>query len=323
VSDGTSCAERWGASNGTNQIASVALTQTSTRDTKNARSASRTASVGPSARLRGLAEVACPAITPTDLPIAASFWTDHRNEITAVVTVVLALGFAKLVDRALSRRAIKLAATVTGRELSATADTRLRLVRRLVSVTIVVIGIALALAQFAAVKRLATGVLASSAVIGLVVGFAARQTLANAVAGILLAITQPIRVGDLVTFQGETGTVEDVRLTYTFVRTGDGRRVIIPNEQLASSTVVNHTIVDPRVRVEVSLWIPVDQDPARAVAALEEEPDVDVAVTEMEKDGIRITVGTWAPSAAQRGDVAAGLRLKCIERLQQASILGG
>jgi small-conductance mechanosensitive channel len=239
-----------------------------------------------------------------------------------VVTVVLALGFAKLVDRALSRRAVKLAATVTGRELSATADTRLRLVRRLVSVTIIVIGIALALAQFAAIKRLATGVLASSAVIGLVVGFAARQTLANAVAGVLLAITQPIRVGDLVTFQGETGTVEDVRLTYTFVRTGDGRRVIIPNEQLASSTIVNHTIVDPRVRVEVALWIPVEQDPARAIAALEEEPDVDVTVADMEKDGIRITVGAWAPSAAERGDVAAGLRLKCIERLQQASILG-
>jgi small-conductance mechanosensitive channel len=236
--------------------------------------------------------------------------------------VVLAVGFAKLVDRALSRRAVKLAATVTGRELSATADTRLRLVRRLVSVTIIVIGIALALAQFAAIKRLATGVLASSAVIGLVVGFAARQTLANAVAGILLAITQPIRVGDLVTFQGETGTVEDVRLTYTFVRTGDGRRVIIPNEQLASSTIVNHTIVDPRVRVEVSLWIPVDQDPARALSALGEEPDVDVAVADMEKDGIRITVGAWAPSASERGDVAAGLRLRCIERLQQASILG-
>jgi len=236
--------------------------------------------------------------------------------------VVLALGFAKLVDTALSRRAAKLAATVTGRELSATADTRLRLVRRLVSVTIIVIGIALALAQFAAIKRLATGVLASSAVIGLVVGFAARQTLANAVAGILLAITQPIRVGDLVTFQGETGTVEDVRLSYTFVRTGDGRRVIIPNEQFASNTVVNYTIVDPRVRVEVSLWIPVDQDPARAVAALGEEPEVDVAVADMEKDGIRITVGAWAPSASERGDVAAGLRLRCIERLQQASILG-
>jgi small-conductance mechanosensitive channel len=259
----------------------------------------------------------------SDLYIAASFWTDHRNEITAVATVIAAVLLAQLVDRALSRRTAKLAATVTGRELSATADTRLRLVRRLISLTIIVIGVALALAQFAAIKRVATGILASSAVLGLVVGFAARQTLANVVAGILLAITQPIRVGDLVTFQGETGTVEDVRLTYTFVRAGDGRRVIIPNEQLASSTIVNHTIVDPRVRVEVTLWIPVDADPGKAVATLREEPDVDVAVADMEKDGIRLTVGTWAPGAAERGDVAAGLRVRCIERLQQASILGG
>jgi small-conductance mechanosensitive channel len=257
-----------------------------------------------------------------DLPIAASFWTEHRNDITAVATVVVAVLLAQLVDRALSRRAAKIATTVTGRELSATADTRLRLVRRLVSMTIIVIGVALALAQFAAVKRVATGVLASSAVLGLVVGFAARQTLANVVAGILLAITQPIRVGDLVTFQGETGTVEDVRLTYTYVRAGDGRRVIIPNEQLASSTIVNHTIVDPRVRVEVSLWIPVDADAARALAALEEEPDADVAVADMEKDGIRLTVATWAPSAGDRANTAAGLRVRCIERLQQASILG-
>jgi small-conductance mechanosensitive channel len=229
---------------------------------------------------------------------------------------------AWVVDRALSHRAAKLATTVTGRQLSATADTRLRLVRRLVTFTIIVLGVALALAQFAAVKRVATGVLASSAVIGLVVGFAARQTLANIVAGILLAITQPIRVGDLVSFQGETGTVEDVRLTYTFVRAGDGKRVIIPNEQLASSTIVNHTIVDPRVRVEVGVWIPVDADPARALAALAEEPDADVAVADMEIEGIKLTVGIWASSAADRAQAAAGLRLRCIERLQQASILG-
>ena len=80
---------------------------------------------------------------------------------------------------------------------------------------------------------MATGVLASSAVLGLVVGFAARQTLANAIAGILLAITQPIRVGDLVTFEEETGEVEDVRLTYTYIRLDDGRRLIVPNERLA------------------------------------------------------------------------------------------
>jgi len=257
-----------------------------------------------------------------DLPTGASFWTDHRNEITAVATVLVAVVLAQLVDRALVRRAGKLAATVTGRDLSPVADTRLRLVRRLVSVTIIVVGLALALAQFAAVKRVATGVLASSAVLGLVIGFAARQTLANAVAGILLAITQPIRVGDLVTFEDETGTVEDVRLTYTYLRADDGRRVIIPNERLAQSTVINHTIVDPRVHVEVSIWIPLDADPGRAMAALGDEPGVEVSVADMEKDGIRLSVGAWAPSASQRGGVAAGLRAKCIERLQQASILG-
>ncbi|HEY1597115.1 MAG TPA: mechanosensitive ion channel domain-containing protein [Thermoleophilaceae bacterium] len=257
-----------------------------------------------------------------DLYIGTSFWNDHGNQITALATLVAALALAWLVDRALSHRTAKVATAVTGRELSATADTRLRLVRRLVTLTIIVIGVALALAQFAAVKRVATGVLASSAVIGLVVGFAARQTLANLVAGILLAITQPIRVGDLVTFQGETGTVEDVRLSYTFLRAGDGKRVIIPNEQLASSTVVNHTIVDPRVRVEVFVWTPVDADPVRALAALAEEPDADVAVADMQIDGIKLSCAIWAPTASDRAEAAAGLRVRCIERLQQASILG-
>jgi small-conductance mechanosensitive channel len=237
--------------------------------------------------------------------------------------VIATLILAWAVDRALSHRAATLATTVTGRELSATADTRLRLLRRLTTLTIIVIGVALALAQFTAVKRVATGILASSAVLGLVVGFAARQTLANLVAGILLAITQPIRVGDLVTFQDETGTIEDIRLSYTFMRAGDGRRVIIPNEQLASGTIINHTIVDPRVRVEVALWIPVDADPVRALAALSEEQDADVAVADMTIDGIKLTVGLWAPTAADRAAEAAGLRVRCIERLQQASILGG
>ena len=70
--------------------------------------------------------------------------------------------------------------------------------------------------------------LASSAVLGLVIGFAARQTLANMVAGILLAITQPIRVGDTVTVADGTGRVDDLTLSYTFIDTGDGRLMVVP-----------------------------------------------------------------------------------------------
>jgi small-conductance mechanosensitive channel len=249
----------------------------------------------------------------------ASFWSQHRDVVTAIFTVVMAIGLAQLVDRAVAQRASRLTSMVGG-ELSPVTSTRLRLVRRLTSVTILVIGLALALAQFAAVKRLATGVLASSAVLGLVVGFAARQTLANAVAGVLLAITQPIRIGDLVTFEDATGTVEDIRLTYTYIRTDDGARVIVPNERLAQTTVENHTIADPRMRVEVSLWLPPDADFVRALGVLRAAGAVDVEVAEIDKDAVRVVAGTWAERAADRRALAAGLRVICLERLRSEGL---
>src|SRR5918911_895003 len=100
---------------------------------------------------------------------------ETRDWITAGATVAIAFVAAELVDRALSRRGKRLSLAVAGGELSPVATTRLRLVRRLVFALIILIGLALAAAQFPSVKRLATGILASSAVLGLVVGFAARQ----------------------------------------------------------------------------------------------------------------------------------------------------
>jgi len=248
--------------------------------------------------------------------IAASFVRDHSGEITAIATVILAFVLARVVDRALLRRGRKLSEVVAGGTLSPVADTRLRLVRRLVFATIVVLGVALALAQFPSVKRVATGVLASSAVLGLVVGFAARQTLANGIAGILLAITQPIRIGDLVTFEDHTGEVEDVRLTYTYVRCEDGRRLIVPNERLAQSTIQNHTIVDPRLQIEVSVWLEPGKDALRALKLLSQGDEVEARIAEMDKDGIRLAVTTWADSPANRGRVASRLREESFRRLQ-------
>jgi small-conductance mechanosensitive channel len=239
-----------------------------------------------------------------------------------VLTLVGAFVLAHIVDHAISGRGAKLANAMPG-PISPVASTRLRLVRRLIYAGIIVIGVMLALSQFAAVKRVATGVLASSAVLGLVIGFAARQTLANAVAGILLAITQPIRIGDLITFEGATGTVEDIRLTYTYVRTDDGTRVVIPNERLASNTVHNHTILDAAIKVQVSLWIPPDADPIRALAVLRGGEDLEVSVAEIDKDGTRLEAVAWARTPAEQGQMAAGLRVSCLERLRSAGLSSG
>jgi small-conductance mechanosensitive channel len=260
------------------------------------------------------------AMAAVDLPIAASFWAAHRDELTAVGTVVAAFAAATLVDRSLARRGMRLAAAVRGGQLSAVADTRLRLLRRLVFVSIIVIGVALALMQFDAVKRAAAGILASSAVLGLVIGFAARATLANVVAGVLLAITQPIRIGDLVEFEGESGVVEDIHLTYTYIRGDDGRRIIVPNERLAQSTIENFTIVDPQVEVEVTIGLPIAADHARALGVLQEVGEAEVAA--IEKDGIQVTVRGHAEHPLERRMVAARIRAACLEGLQRADILG-
>src|SRR4051794_11803863 len=117
-------------------------------------------------------------------------------------------------------------------DLAPQAETRLRLVERLVYAVVLGLGIAIALSKFDAVRSVSRALLASGAIAAAVVGFAARQTLANLIAGVMLAITQPLRLGDRIAFEDMTGVVEDVTLSYTFLRRFSGERIAIPNEML-------------------------------------------------------------------------------------------
>jgi small-conductance mechanosensitive channel len=247
--------------------------------------------------------------------------TTSGDWIDAGIAIAIAIVVARVVDRLIARRGTKVGELVTRGELSPGVQTRLRLVRRLVSASILLIGAAWAASNFEELSSAARGILASSAVLGLVIGFAARQTLANGIAGILLAITQPIRIGDLVTFEEQTGVVEDVRLTYTYIRLDDGRRLIVPNERLAQSSVLNHTILDPRVQAEVSVWLPPDADLDKAMELIrDEDAGIDVSVAEVDKEGVRLSATTWASSPAERARTAAELRLRWLRRLREHAL---
>ena len=247
--------------------------------------------------------------------------TDSHDWIAAGVSIVVAIAIAHLVDRVIVKRGASVRELVGAGEISPATQTRLRVIRRLVYAGIVLIGVAIAASRFDELSSVAKGILASSAVLGLVIGFAARQTLANAIAGILLAITQPIRIGDLVTFQEETGEVEDMKLTYTYIRLGDGRRLIVPNELLAQSAVLNHTIAERRVQVEVSVWLPADADLDKAMELItDEQSDVSVIVAETDKEGVRLSATTWASSPAERGKIAAELRARWLRLLREHAL---
>jgi small-conductance mechanosensitive channel len=253
----------------------------------------------------------------------AHFYTAATTSdwIDAGIAVAVAIVIAQIVDRLIAKRGASVSELVTRGELSPATRTRLRLVRRLVTAVILLIGAAVAASNFPELSSVAKGILASSAVVGLVVGFAARQTLANAIAGILLAITQPIRIGDLVTFEEETGQVEDMRLTYTYIRLDDGRRLIVPNERLAQSSIVNHTILDPRVQVEVSVWLPPDADLDKAMELIaDEDAGISVTVAETDKEGVRLSATTWASGPSERGKMAAELRARWLRLLREHAL---
>ena len=232
----------------------------------------------------------------------------HRLVVVGAVLFLTAL-VARLIDARIARR-----------ELDPAQRTRYRVLRRSVATAVVVVGVLSALLVIPQVRAVAGGLLASSAVIGLILGFASQRTIGNFVAGLLIAFTQPLRLGDRVEFEGNAGIVEEIGLTYTFIRADDDTRLVIPNEKLASDTIRNSTIRARHALAEVSVQVPLEQDLGRVVELLREAaPDGEVLVTGIEGNAT-VTVREWTPDAAVADRVASDLRLRAHERLRAAGV---
>ncbi|MDX6521997.1 MAG: hypothetical protein QOF08_2602 [Gaiellales bacterium] len=210
-------------------------------------------------------------------------------------------------------------------------ETRYRLLRRIVLAVVLFLGIGAVLFNIPSAHAYAQTVFASSAVIGLAVGFAARSTLANFVAGVMIAINQPVRLGDRVQIGDADGLVEDIGLTYTRLRTPDNRRVLIPNEELANSRVTNHTLIDAVSLAQVRLTVPLTADPARVREVLSELPslapgrisnrsDPGVTVLELNELGAVYSVAVWTPDPGQAAQTSIWLRERALTRLADEGV---
>jgi small-conductance mechanosensitive channel len=254
-----------------------------------------------------------------------SFWDTHGDEISAAITIAIAVLLAIGVDRFLIGRAERATQRMETGVFSREARTRLRMIRRLIFLAIILIGVALALSQFTSIKRFATGVLASTAVLGLIIGFAGRHVIANLVAGVLMAITQPVRIGDQVVVGDEVrGRVLDIALTYTTVDSGDGAITVVPNEKLISEVVVNKSAGDPRAPATALVWLPGDADLVRARAALEGTEVSSVRLAELTPEGARLELKGEIETlehAPDREAREAELRERAQHALRQAGVL--
>src|SRR5215472_11792582 len=237
------------------------------------------------------------------------FW--HRIVIAAVVVLVVTI-VARAVDWWLARKTVP-----------PEVETRYRVLRRAVTTTIIAVGLFSALLVIPQIRAVAGALLASSAVLGVIIGLAAQQTLGNFIAGLLIATTQPVRIGDRVSYAGESGVVEEIGLTYTFIRTVDRRRLVVPNSKLASDSIVNSSIRSKETFAEVSVPVPLTADLEGAVGALREdvsgERDADVYVSSLDGTAtVTLRAAAGDELAAQR--LEQELRLRAHKRLRALGV---
>jgi small-conductance mechanosensitive channel len=140
--------------------------------------------------------------------------------------------------------------------------TQFIVLKRLVIVVVSILAFGTMLMTFEKVRQLGTTILASAGVIGIVVGMAAQKTIGNFIAGIQIAVTQPIRVDDMVVVENETGRIEEITLTYVVVRLWDLRRLIVPITYFIEKPFENWTRIGSdmfgTVFVYVDYTIPVE-----------------------------------------------------------------
>ncbi len=133
--------------------------------------------------------------------------------------------------------------------------TQLNVMKRIIVVVIMIIAIATILMTFERVRQFGTTILASAGIIGIVVGMAAQRTIGTFIAGLQIAVTQPIRLDDVVIVENEWGRIEEITLTYVVIRIWDQRRLIVPITYFIEKPFQNWTRVNADILGTVYLYV--------------------------------------------------------------------
>lgn len=270
------------------------------------------------------------------LPVVALFflvrlWSlDGAGEalVRKLAAVVLILGLAWLAFRAaglvekvlVERGEARAPGPAERREVV----TRVRLLRRVATFLVGVFALAATLMLFEEVREVGRGLLASAGVAGLIIGFAAQRSIGGIFAGLQIALTQPIRLGDVVRVAGETGVVEEITLTHVSLQIWDGRRLIVPINHLIENPVVNLTKTSsPQVGVvvlRVDFLLPVPEFRAHMRECVGRAPQWDgkvfgVDVVDALPNCIEVRVVASAP------DPGASFGLQCFLREEAVTFI--
>jgi small-conductance mechanosensitive channel len=252
------------------------------------------------------------------------------HNIWVVVRIMIILASAILVIRILT--VIKLVLlrfrhTENLNDFRARAfKTRFEILQQVLNFLIFTVAIILALMSFERVRELGTALIASAGVIGIILGFAAQKSLGTVFSGIQIALSQPIRIDDVVVVEDQFGTIGEIALTYVTVHTWDERRLIVPINYFIDKPFENWTRTSPEIIGKVKIYadysIPVENVRQELFRILDELPQWDkrkrgLIVTDANQDGIVMRASMSAKNSDDAWDLEVTVRERLIEYIQK------
>jgi len=202
--------------------------------------------------------------------------------------------------------------------------TQVSVIRKIIVTTVVIIATGSILMMFDPVRQFGTSILASAGIAGIVIGFAAQKTLGNVLAGIQIALTQPLLIDDIVVVEGEFGQIEEITLTYVTVRTWDLRRLILPITYFVEKPFQNWSRVSTELLGTVILYLdyqaPMGELRKELKRLVENNPKWDrrvcgLQVTDAKEHTIEVRALVSGVDAGKLGDLRAEVREGLIQFL--------
>lgn len=258
------------------------------------------------------------ALPLADLAERTLVFADHALKILMILDVswfairVLAAGEATL----LARYPLTVEDNLKARKV----HTQIRVLRQVITVVLAILGISAILISFDSVRQLGTTILASAGVVGIVLGIAAQRTLGLVIAGLQVALAQPIRIDDVVIVEEEWGRIEEITLTYVVVKIWDQRRLVLPITYFIEQPFQNWTRRSAELLGTVYLYtdytVPVQELREELTRLLEESPHWDGKVSVLQVTGAtETTLELRALMSASSSPVLWELRCEIREKL--------
>lgn len=220
------------------------------------------------------------------VPYQSPAFETVRTYFLIAVYALLILVIAKLANRVVLLYLDKIASMQKNID-----KTRFAIAKNIVSAIIYGIAFFLIMRAVPGLEDVTVSLLAGAGIAAIVIGFAAKDVASNLLAGVFIAIFQPFRVGDRISFENTYGRVEDITLRHTIIKTWENQRLVVPNAKISQATIINYSLADEKCIETVDMPISYDSDIDKAKEIMIEETKKHPSFAELSGDAELLKMG--------------------------------